>query len=163
MLFLFDVDGTLISSYMDNPDKDFSTWHLLPLRKQVIRNLVKQGHVIGLVTNQAGVGLGYVTEKQVHEKIARVLHELRIPDAPWEVCYSHRGAKSVRYNNPKELARRKPSGTMIREILHRYPDAAAQGAVYVGDRPTDKQAARSAGVHFEYADSFFPSRAQEDS
>lgn len=162
MMFLFDVDGTLISSYMDNPDRDFSTWHLLPLRKQVMRNLVKQGHVIGLVTNQAGVGLGYVTEKQVQEKIARVLHQLDIPEAPWKVCYAHRRARSPQYNNPKELARRKPSGTMIRELQRLYPDAAAQGVVYIGDSPTDEQTARNAGVSFEYADSFFSSKASED-
>ncbi len=51
---------------------------------------------------------------------------------------------------------------MIRDLLHHYPEAAAQGAVYVGDRLTDKQTARNAGVHFEYVDSFFPSWARED-
>jgi hypothetical protein len=26
MLYLFDLDGTLISGYMDNPDRDYHTW-----------------------------------------------------------------------------------------------------------------------------------------
>ncbi len=155
MVFLFDLDGTLISSYMDTPNKDYTQWHLLPWRKQVIEKLVKQGHVIGIVTNQAGVGLGYITEQQVQERMTRVLHELHIPEAPWEACFAHKAARSAKYNNPKELARRKPSGVMIRELLRRYPDQASQGAIYVGDSPTDEQAARDAGVRFEYADSFF--------
>ncbi len=162
MIFLFDLDGTLISSYMDNSNKDYTRWHLLPFRKQVIEKLVQQGHIIGIVTNQAGVGLGYITEQQVQERMARVLRELNIPDAMWVACYAHKAARSSRYNNPKELARRKPNGTMILEILHRYPEQAAQGAIYVGDSPTDEQAARNAGIRFEYADSFFSSFLRED-
>jgi len=71
MIYLFDLDGTLISSYMDNSNKDYMRWHLLPLRKQVIEKLVQQGHIIGIVTNQAGVGLGYTTEQQVQERMDR--------------------------------------------------------------------------------------------
>jgi HAD-hyrolase-like len=58
------------------------------------------------------------------------------------------------HNNPVRAARRKPSGTMIREACGDYPDAAALGVLMVGDRPEDKEAARDAGVSFQWAHIF---------
>ena len=37
MLYAFDLDGTLISSYMDNPGKDYHTWSVLPGRVEMLR------------------------------------------------------------------------------------------------------------------------------
>jgi D-glycero-D-manno-heptose 1,7-bisphosphate phosphatase len=73
---------------------------------------------------------------------------------PVRVCYAHATAILLRYRDPIEVARRKPSGAMIRELAALYPQQAAQGVVYVGDRPEDEAAARDAGVTFVWARDF---------
>jgi len=36
MLILFDLDGTLISAYMDNPDRQYHRWHILSGRRELL-------------------------------------------------------------------------------------------------------------------------------
>ena len=52
MLYLFDLDGTLISSYMDNPDKNYDTWEVLPGRKAMLNRLLMRGDTMCVITNQ---------------------------------------------------------------------------------------------------------------
>lgn len=158
MLYLFDLDGTLISGYMDNPDKDYHTWRPLPGRGQRIAELRHTGHIVGVVTNQAGVAFGFVTEADWEAKIADVCYRLRLD---WEaifVCFADvRGQPP--YNDPAAAARRKPSGAMIREAMARYAAHAAEGVLFVGDRSEDEAAAKDAGVAFQWAGDFFGERS----
>lgn len=71
MLYLFDLDGTLVSSYMDRPDRDYHAWELLPGRAARIAALRAAGFV-GIVTNQAGVAFGHIAEDDFRRKIAGV-------------------------------------------------------------------------------------------
>lgn len=156
MLILFDLDGTLITSYMDNPDRDYDVWTVLPNRKEKIAALRSEGHIIGIATNQAGVAFGHVTEEQVMQRIQRVFDALHLPhDTPVQVSYGHPKAKIPRYRKPEVVARRKPSGQMIRDHIANYPEAAAEGVVYVGDRPEDEAAAKDAGADFSWEKDFF--------
>jgi len=155
MLYLFDLDGTLISGYMDNPDRDYHTWQPLPGRGRKLAELRHAGHSVGVITNQGGVAFGLVTEADWERKIADVCYRLRLD---WEsvfVCFADARGKAP-YNDPAAAARRKPSGAMIREAMARYAYAAAD-TLSVGDRPEDEQAARDAGVAFQWADDFFRS------
>jgi D-glycero-D-manno-heptose 1,7-bisphosphate phosphatase len=156
MLYLFDLDGTLITSYMDRPDRDFTQWALLPGRVERLAALREAGHQVGIVTNQAGVAFGHVQEADVSGKLIAVLNALALPlSTPVGVCFAHPSASIRRYRDPAELARRKPSGAMIRELVALFPEQAAQGVVYVGDRPEDQHAAADAGVDFFWAEAFF--------
>lgn len=47
---------------------------------------------------------------------------------------------------------RKPAGGMINQVLC---DGMGESAVFIGDRPEDEEAAKSAGVDFIHADEFF--------
>ncbi len=159
-LFIFDMDGTLISSYMDTPNRRYATWQVLPGRTELLRTLREQGHRVAIATNQAGVAFGHVTESQVARKIDAVLAALGLPaDTPVAVCVAHPHAKAYRYRNPVELARRKPSGTMLRELMETV--GIHEGVVYVGDQPDDRRAARDARVSFRLADDFFPPSVAE--
>jgi len=163
MLYLFDLDGTLISGYMDNPDKNYDTWEVLPKRKAMLNKLLMRGDTICIVTNQGGVAFGYVTEDQANAKIDQALRKLGIFNPRWDgsprppqvyACYSDvRGAAP--WNDPIDDARRKPSGAMIREAIADYPQAAALGVLMVGDRPEDEASAVDAGVPFQWAHIFF--------
>lgn len=172
MLHLFDLDGTIITGYLDNADKDYHRWELLPGRAARLARLARVG-AIGIITNQGGVAFGYNTEEDFTTKIGRVamllgysrvvIHDGR-PDGSlvlgWGadalhvyVCYSDSRAKDARYR--VDAHRRKPSGAMIREAIAAEPWHADDGALYVGDRPEDEAAARDAGVAFQRAEEFF--------
>jgi D-glycero-D-manno-heptose 1,7-bisphosphate phosphatase len=168
-LFLFDLDGTLISSYMDRADKDYHAWELLRGRAERVAELRRENFV-GIVTNQGGVAFGLTSEADFRRKIALVADalgyghvELWAGGEPesfgagkglgqlgvW-ACYADSRARDPRYRDGAE--RRKPSGAMIREAAEMWPNTAI---IYVGDRPEDQAAAADAGVAFSWAEEFF--------
>jgi D-glycero-D-manno-heptose 1,7-bisphosphate phosphatase len=122
MLILYDLDGTLIRSYLDEPRIPYETIELLPGRRERLAALLAQGHRVGLVTNQAGIAFGYNTEADAHEKIRETIEVLELPpDTPYRVCFAHPKSRNPRYNSPIQIARRKPSPAMIYEIMALYP------------------------------------------
>lgn len=156
MLYLFDLDGTLISSYMDTVDKNYNDWEVLPGRKEKLKAILERGNTIGIVTNQAGVAFGHLTDQEAWEKIYRAIIDLGLllEQTPVYVCFSHEKSRDIRYNRPSQVARRKPSGAMIREAMMDY-GINPEVALYVGDRPEDEAAAKDAGVPFQWAKDFF--------
>lgn len=155
MLYIFDLDNTLIEGYID-PKQPFARVAPLPRRIEVLTNLRQQGHIIAIATNQGGVAFGYNTEADVQAKLSRALAALGLaPDTFVAVCYSDRRSRNPAYNQPADCARRKPSGAMLREAIVAAPEASARGVLYVGDRPEDEQAAQNAGVPFQWEHEFF--------
>ena len=69
----FDLDGTLIESYMDRPDKAFAPVVLLPgvaERWAYLRS--ETGNNLAIITNQAGVAYGYNSKDDVRRKLCVV-------------------------------------------------------------------------------------------
>jgi D-glycero-D-manno-heptose 1,7-bisphosphate phosphatase len=154
MLYCFDLDGTLISGYMDNPDKDYHKWSVLPGRIETIRSLIDSGNQITIVTNQGGVAFGHVELWEAESKLLHTSSLLNILARDVYACYHDTRGKAP-YNDPEQAARRKPSGAMIREAMAAHPTAAALGVLMVGDREEDQQAAQDAGVPFQWTHIFF--------
>lgn len=156
MLYLFDWDGTLISGYMENPDREYHKWHLLPRRKHMLTMLLGLGHQLGVVTNQAGVAFGHTTEGSFWTKYDLFLFRLGLPIStlPVRVCFSHDQGQSP-YNKPADVARRKPNPPMLQEFAATYPAQAADGLVFVGDRQEDQTAANLLPCSFAWASDFF--------
>jgi D-glycero-D-manno-heptose 1,7-bisphosphate phosphatase len=185
MPYMFDLDGTLISSYMDTESRDIDDWHVLPGRAEAIQELKDEGHALAIITNQAGVAFGYATEEQVQAKIVQALAALGFdedeiqfqshaggPDTPESVfhrisvhvCYGHPESRDPRYNGA-EAERRKPSPAMLLEAIGESPFGTppsgtppSEYAVFVGDMESDEQAARAAGVRYLDANEFFVGR-----
>jgi D-glycero-D-manno-heptose 1,7-bisphosphate phosphatase len=156
MLICLDLDGTIVSPYISNHGQNYHDWQVLIGRRERLAGLQAEGHTIAIVTAQAGVALGYLSEADVAQKLQAVLVALRLPAAtPVVVCYAHPEATDARYRTPEELARRKPAGAMLRELMAAHPEAAAQGVIYVGDTARDQQMASDAGVTFQWAWDFF--------
>lgn len=161
MLYLFDLDGTLISGYMDNPDRDYHTWQVLPGRSEQLIQLAVAGHDIAIVTNQGGVAFGFIDEQTAWMKIYEAARRCGLPPDTIRTyaCFHDPRGKSP-YNDPVQAARRKPSGAMIREAMFDAglsdDDADDRGHVlFVGDRPEDEAAAKDARVPFQWAHLFF--------
>lgn len=158
MLYLFDLDGTLISGYMDNPDRNYDVWEVLPGRREKLTRLISQGDKVAIVTNQGGVAFGFVGEQQAWFKIYEAVRQCGLPpDMIRAYACFHDTRGQAPYNDPKQAARRKPSGAMIREAIDDHIDAAALGVLVVGDREEDLLAAKDAGVPFQWAHIFFGS------
>jgi HAD superfamily hydrolase (TIGR01662 family) len=156
MLICLDLDGTIVSPYISNHGQNYHDWQVLIGRRERLAALYAEGHTIAIVTAQAGVGLGHLSEADVAQKLQAVLVALRLPaNTPVTVCYAHPNALDARYRTPRELARRKPSGTMLRELMDAHPNAAAHGVLYVGDTARDQQMAHDAGASFQWAWDFF--------
>ena len=62
MLYIFDLDDTLVKGYLFRPDKDYHAVELLPGVKERLESLWYQGHAIAIATNQGGIAFGYNSE-----------------------------------------------------------------------------------------------------
>jgi D-glycero-D-manno-heptose 1,7-bisphosphate phosphatase len=164
MLYLFDLDDTLISGFMDNPDRDYDRWEVLPGRKAKLQQLILRGDTCCIVTNQGGVAFGFVSEDQADAKIDAAVRKLGLapvrsdgdpPKRTAFACYHHEKGTVEPWNDPVGAARRKPSPAMLLEAMREHSKAAALGVLYIGDRTEDEEAARRASVPFQWAHVFF--------
>lgn len=154
-LYIFDLDDTLIEGYL-KPKQPYERVEPLPGRESLLTELQNRGHIIAIVTNQGGVAFGYNSEDQAHSKIYDALFKLGLPlSTEYAICFSDPRSQDERYNQPEDCARRKPSGIMIKEIMAKYPHIDQSNVAYVGDLPSDEQAAADAGVEFAWAKDFF--------
>lgn len=182
MLYIFDLDGTLISAYMENIDKDYHRWQVLPNRGEKVHQLLTEGHSIAIVTNQAGVAFAKITEADWERKIHEVkvafgvdgyqsvevgaagglgMEEANKRSARFAnqfavfVCFADSRSPIAAYRTPIQVNRRKPSPRMLMEAKAHFADAAAIGTLMIGDRGEDREAAARADVPFIHARDFF--------
>jgi HAD superfamily hydrolase (TIGR01662 family) len=175
MLYLFDIDGTLIRSFMreggGGASQAYDLVEVLPGRRERIEALRGRGHHVALVTNQGGVAFGYQTLDQVLDKMGRVLVALGLSDEPagFPFCIGssadirprllymslgHPNARIPLWRNVGYDDWRKPGGGMLRKAMadHAHPPDLT---VFVGDMDSDRLAAEHAGVPYSDAESFF--------
>lgn len=158
MLYAFDLDSTLIYGYMHQ--MDYAMVIAIENRPAKLAELRKEGHSIGIVSNQGGIAFGYNSEEDFQVKITKALHALDLPlNTPVKVCFHHPKASITKYADPEGCTRRKPSGAMIRELMTELGYTASD-TMFVGDRPEDEQAAADAGVAFMWERDFFGPVAQ---
>lgn len=117
----------------------------MPRRKELLSKFKKEGYKIVAITNQGGIGLGYMTEKQCKEcltdlnkKIGGLFDKMYYAPAP------------PKAKHPLT----KPNPGMILKAKKEL-DLDLDQCVMVGDRDTDEGAAKNAGVSFAWAKDFF--------
>jgi len=175
---MFDLDGTLIRSYMDRPDKNFAAVELLPgVAERWAHLRSTTGNNLAIITNQAGVAFGYNSEADVQRKLCAVgaalgygwieLHDGSAEPIELDtnarkvagvlrvyVCYTHPKASIEQYRDDVLTSdRRKPSPAMIHEAYQK--EGYTQFGLFVGDSSEDEKAARNAGIAFQWAEEFF--------
>jgi D-glycero-D-manno-heptose 1,7-bisphosphate phosphatase len=161
-LVIFDVDGTLIESYYFRKGvaktlENYALVKVLEGRRERIEALAVHDHRFALATNQAGVALGYQTERDVYLKMGRVAGELEcFYGAPWSlhVCMHHPEAKDARWALPAPIFRRKPEPGLLLEAMEAH-GAVREYTCFVGAMESDAEAAKRAGVSYVQADEFF--------
>jgi len=130
-----DRDGTLIYDrpgyYLRLPEK----LRLYPYTAQALRALRHKGYALVVVSNQSGVGRGYLTEatlERIHERLQRLLRRkgARLDGI---YCCLHRPEDRCSCRKPKpKLALR-----AVKEL-----DLTLKGSVVVGDKKADVDLAR---------------------
>lgn len=120
-----------------------------------LAELIRVEAHIAVVTNQGGVATGWQTEEQVFDKAARAWRMLGLyeagPRASFHVAFDYpRGPEPYRSMPP----RRKPHPAMLREAMKMH-NARSEATLFVGDLPTDRQAADAASVQYQHPEQFF--------
>lgn len=150
-LYIFDADDTLRRTRVRGQPcpRAPGEWELLPGVAERLHALPwGRGALLGIASNQDQVGYGLLTEAMAH----RLLVEMA------EAAAGHRPpAEAVQlcpHRREVACACRKPGSAMLERILLHYRVPAAR-ALFVGDAPSDREAARRAGVRFRWARDFF--------
>jgi histidinol-phosphate phosphatase family protein len=151
-LLLLDRDGTLNQSLGTGPPNHPAEIRLLPGVAAKLHQHSSMGWRIVIVTNQGGVAFGYLTEAQAYATHQALLDALPVEVDASYLCPHHPKGTLPRYAIP--CPNRKPAPGAILDALERF-GAHPQECLFVGDRDTDQQAARAAGVPFAWARKFF--------
>lgn len=150
-LYIFDVDGTLTTTASGETfRKNAADWKWLPGRREALARLDQQGAMLAIATNQGGVAFGLLNAQEIRAELASMADQAHITYVT--MCFTHPKAKLPEYREDSPC--RKPGPGMLLEIIE-SAGVPKEDTLYVGDRPEDEQAAKAAGVAFQWADDFF--------
>ena len=130
---LFDRDGTLVRDVPYNTDPD--KVEAMPGAAEAVAALRRAGVRVGVVSNQSGVGQGWITPAQL-DAVNRRVSALTGPFDTWQVC-PHRADDGC--------SCRKPEPGLILAAAGELGVPAADCLV-IGDIAADVAAARAAGA-----------------
>lgn len=141
-----DRDGVLIEDYPDYV-RTLGQVRIIPGAGHALARLVRAGWPVVVVTNQAAVGHGYITEELLAAIHARMLEQLQAEDPlarPDRIyhCPYHAKAKIEAYRQDSPL--RKPAPGMLVQAA-RDLNLDLSRSYMVGDRESDVGAAIAAG------------------
>jgi D,D-heptose 1,7-bisphosphate phosphatase len=140
----FDRDGVL------NHDSGYSfeasklKW--IDGAREAVKAVNDAGYFAFVVTNQSGVARGFYEENHVqilHRWMADDMAAIGAHIDAFEYCPDHPDGTIERYR--RVSYRRKPAPGMITDLLGRFPVDAANSFL-IGDKPSDLEAARAAGL-----------------
>jgi D,D-heptose 1,7-bisphosphate phosphatase len=140
----FDRDGVLNhdSGYTFEADK--LQW--IDGAREAVKAVNDAGYFAFVVTNQSGVARGLYEESHVqtlHRWMADDMATIGAHIDAFKYCPDHPDGTIERYRRVSD--RRKPAPGMITDLLGRFPVDAANSFL-IGDKPSDLEAARAAGL-----------------
>jgi D-glycero-D-manno-heptose 1,7-bisphosphate phosphatase len=114
--------------------------------REAVKAVNDAGYFAFVVTNQSGVARGFYEESHVHALHRWMADEMATIGAhidAFEYCPDHPDGTVERYS--RVSIRRKPGPGMITDLLGRFP-VNADASILIGDKPSDLEAARAAGL-----------------
>jgi D,D-heptose 1,7-bisphosphate phosphatase len=140
----FDRDGVLNHDSGYTFEADRLQW--IDGAREAVKAVNDAGCFAFVVTNQSGVARGFYEESHVHTLHRWMADEMATLGAhidAFEYCPDHPDGTVERYR--RVSIRRKPGPGMITDLLGRFPVKAGD-SILIGDKPSDLEAARAAGV-----------------
>lgn len=113
---------------------------------QAVRFLKEHGFLVFVVSNQSGIARGYFKTADVDTIHAHMQTELRTFGTAidsFRYCPHHPAGTSIAYN--KVCSCRKPAPGLLLDLIHEYR-IQTSGSFMIGDKASDMEAARAAGV-----------------
>lgn len=144
-IVFLDRDGTLIQEqdYLSDPDRVI----LIPGAAEGLRLLSEQRLVLCVVSNQAGIARGKITESQleaVHDRFVSLFAEQGVTFDAIEYCPHHPEGSIDRYR--QECDCRKPATGMAERILSRFSVPPSWSRWVVGDKMIDIEMGKRLGA-----------------
>jgi len=140
----FDRDGVLNEDYGHVGDVDRFRW--MPGAREAIRLANDRGFFVFVVTNQAGIAKGvYGLDDYlaIRDLMRRDLSDIGAHIDDERFCPYHPDGVVAEYSRSSDW--RKPEPGMLLDLMRRWP-VDAERSFLVGDRDTDVEAARRAGI-----------------
>ena len=145
LMVIFDRDGVLNVDHGYAYDPARLEW--ITGAKAAVKRVNQAGVLAVIATNQSGIGRGYYAEADMEAFHAEMLRQLAAEGARIDAIYyapHHEDAAEDRYRIA-DHPDRKPNPGMLLKALSDFAVAPAS-AVMIGDKPSDMEAARRAGV-----------------
>jgi len=145
VMVIFDRDGVLNVDHGYAYDPARLEW--IPGARAAVKRVNEAGAIAVIATNQSGIGRGYYSEIQMEAFHAEMLAQLAAQGARIDAVYFcpfHEDAAEDRYR-VADHPDRKPNPGMLLRALADFA-VAPTDAVMIGDKPSDMEAARRAGV-----------------
>ena len=148
-----DRDGVINHDY--GYVHKFQNFKFRPGVLKGLKYLIKNNYNIFIVTNQAGIGKKLFTEEnffKLHKKIKEKLEKLNIYFNDVQYSPFHPKAKIKKFK--KNSSMRKPGNQMIKNIMLNW-DINKKKSFMIGDKETDKLAAKKSRLKYYYAEKNF--------
>lgn len=145
VMVIFDRDGVLNVDHGYAYDPAKLEW--IPGARAAVKRVNAAGVLAVVATNQSGIGRGYYAEADMEAFHAEMLAQLAAEGARIDAIYfapHHEDAAEDRYR-VADHPDRKPNPGMLLRALADF-GVAPDDAVMIGDKPSDMEAARRAGV-----------------
>jgi len=145
-----DRDGTLIKDvhYL----KSFKKIEILPGVIEGLRLLKKRSYEFVVVTNQSGVGRGYMPEKslkKIHQRLKNLFRKKGIKFLAIYYSPYYENSKRKKYRLFPET--RKPSPFFIKKACKEFL-ISPHLSTMIGDKPTDMECGKAAGMRTIFLD-----------
>ena len=137
-----DRDGTIVEAFKGRPANTVEEIALLPGAADGIQTIKRAGLLVVVVTNQGGVGLGYMDEDTLvfmNDKVNELLSKSNAPKINAFYCCTHRPDARCECRKPKP-------GMLVQAA--KDLDIDLHSSFMVGDAPSDMAAAIAAGVRW---------------
>ena len=147
--FFLDRDGVINKD--DGYILKFSQFKILPGVKQAIHLLNKEKFIVIILTNQAAIGKGLITEKELKKIHSKMINKIKnykntvINDIFYAPYYKK--SKIIKYR--KNFKDRKPNIGMFTKAINKW-NIDPKKSYFIGDKNTDKEASNQALVKFYY-------------
>ncbi|MDP1630624.1 MAG: HAD family hydrolase [Caulobacter sp.] len=144
-MVIFDRDGVLNVDHGYDFEPEKLEW--IPGARAAVVRVNAAGGVAVIATNQSGIGRGYYAEADMEAFHAEMLRQLGAAGGRMDgvyFCPFHEDAAEARYRFADHPDRKPNPGMLVRALADF--GVAAGDAVMIGDKPSDMEAARRAGV-----------------